>query len=57
MPSGLILSEEKIPIPSPSEREWATSQTANVGEDRMNPGIRILPLPTANGLPGGRMSW
>jgi hypothetical protein len=22
----------------------------------MNPGIRILPLPSTNGLPGGRMS-
>ena len=45
------------PLPTPpSEREWATSFTANVGGDPMNPGIRIPPLPSANGLLGGRMS-
>ena len=27
-----------------------------VGGDRMNPGIRIFPLPSSNGLLGGRMS-
>jgi hypothetical protein len=37
-------------------REWATSQTATVGVDRMNPGITILPLPSANGLFRGQMS-
>ena len=31
----------------PSGREWATSKTANVGGDRMNPKNRILPLPNA----------
>ena len=38
-----------LPAP-PSGRECATSYTANVGGDLMNPGIRILPLPSANGL-------
>ena len=42
--------------------EWGestTSKTANLGGERMNPGIRILPLliVSANGLLGGRMSW
>ena len=40
----------------PSGREWTMSQTTNVGGDRMNPGIRILPLPSANDLLRGRMS-
>ena len=40
----------------PSGREWARSWTANLGGVRMNPGIKILPLPRANGLPGGRMN-
>jgi hypothetical protein len=40
----------------PRGRERAMSQTANVEEDRMNPGIRILSLPSANGLLGGQMS-
>jgi hypothetical protein len=45
------------PLPVlPSGRAWAMSWMANVGEDRMNPGIRILPLPSANGLPGGQIS-
>ena len=56
MPSDLILGERKILPPPPSGREQTTSQTANIGGDRMNPGIRILPQPRANGLPGGRMS-
>ena len=30
--------------------EWATSKTVNIGGDRMNPGIKILPLSSANGL-------
>jgi hypothetical protein len=30
--------------------ERVTSQTANVGRGRMSPGIKILPLPGANGL-------
>ena len=45
------------PLPAPpSGREWATSKTAKVEGDRMNPGIRILPLTRVNGLPRGRMS-
>jgi hypothetical protein len=40
----------------PSGREWAMSWTANVGGDRMNPGIKILPPPSANCPLGGRMS-
>ena len=56
MTSGIILSEGKtLPAP-PSGREWENSYTANVVGDRMNPGIRILPLPSVNGLLGGRMS-
>jgi hypothetical protein len=56
MPSRLIISEGKtLPTPS-SGKKWATSYTENVEGDRMNPGIRILPLPSANDLPGGRMS-
>ena len=55
MVSGLILSEVK-PLPAPpSGRVWPTSYTANVGGDRMNLGLRILLLPRANGLLGGRM--
>ena len=55
MPSGLLLSEGK-PLPTPpSGRECPTSYTANVGGDRMNPGIRILPIRSVNGLLGGRM--
>ena len=56
--SGFILSEGKIPSLHllVGEREWATSQTANIGGDRMNLGIRIFPLPNSNGLLGGRMS-
>ena len=40
----------------PSGRDWATNQKANIGGDRKNPGIRILPLPRANSLLGGRLS-
>ena len=32
------------------------SSTDNVGGDRMNPGIRILPLYSPNDLLGGQMS-
>ena len=56
MPLSLIFSEGKILPASASGGEWATSYTANVGGDRMDPGIRILFLPSANGLLGGRMS-
>jgi len=52
MPSGLILNDGKIS----SWREWATPQTTNIGDDRRSPGIKILPLPSANGFLGGRMS-
>ena len=38
---SLSVKEKSLSAP-PVGREWATSQTANVG-DRMNPGIRILP--------------
>ena len=56
MPSGLIIGEgEKTLYIAPSGREWATLQMVNVG-DRMNPGIRILPLPNVKSLLGVRMS-
>ena len=51
MPSGLILSEEKNPY-----LHLIVGENGHAGEDRMNPGIRILPLTSATGLPGGRMS-
>jgi hypothetical protein len=55
MPTDLILSEGKtIYIPFIGQ-ERASSDTANVG-NLMNPGIRILPLPSAKGLLGKRMS-
>ena len=37
---------------SPSGRDRVTSQTANVGGDLMNPGIRILPLSSTKDLIG-----
>ena len=43
-----------IPIPSDKE-EWATSWTANIGGNRMNPGIRNLSLQIAKCLLGERM--
>jgi hypothetical protein len=55
MSSGLILNEGKLPTP-PSRSEWTMSWMANIGGNQMNPGIRIPPLPSANGLLGGRMS-
>ena len=45
-----VSSSEKeifLSIP-PSGREGAMSPTANIGVNRMNPGIRILPLPSDN---------
>ena len=34
------------PLPTPTNgKDWETVETANVEEDRMNPGIKILPLP------------
>ena len=53
MPLGLILNEGETP---PRGREWAMTKMANLEGDRMNPGIRIFPLPSANGLFGGQMS-
>ena len=50
MPSGFIHNEGKIPIYTSQRQGGATSQTANVGWDRMNTGIRTPPLPSANGL-------
>ena len=32
------------------------SKTGNLRKDRMNPGVRILPLPSDNGLLGGRVT-
>jgi len=56
MLSGLILIEGK-PLPTPPNgRKWASHKQLYIGEDRMNPWKRILPLPSANGLFGGRMS-
>ena len=46
MSSGLITSEGKTPYNSQRER------VGNV-IDRMNPGIRILPLPSASVFPEG----
>ena len=51
----IYLRVEETPR-NPQLRDWATSQTANVGEHRINPGMRILPLPSANGHFGWRMS-
>ena len=34
----------------PSRREWATSQMANVEGGQINLKLRILSLPSANGL-------
>ena len=45
------MKEKSISTP-PSVRNWTTTETANVGGDRMNPGIRILQLPSVNGLVG-----
>jgi hypothetical protein len=38
----------------PRGRDWATSQTPNLGGDRMNPRIRILPISSANSPFGER---
>ena len=40
----------------PSGREWTKSYSTNVGGDQINPGIKILSLPSNNGLFGWRMS-
>ena len=40
----------------PIGREWATSNMANICGDRMNPGIKILSLPSANGLSEGGLA-
>ena len=48
--------KEKSLSTSPMERKWATSQTANVGGDGMNPEIRNLPESSTNGILGERMS-
>ena len=56
MPLGLILIKGKS-LPAPfCGIECTTSKTDNVGEDQMNPGIRIIPLSSANDLLGGSMS-
>ena len=56
MPS-VSTSVKGNPLLAPlSGREWATSyEIPNVG-DRITPGIKNLPLSSANGLPGWRMS-
>ena len=50
--SHLQSRKKSLPAP-PSGREWATSLTANVGWDLMNPGIRIyisqVPTPFSEG--------
>ena len=56
MTSGLVLSEGKFLSTPPSGKEWTKPLTANVGGDRMNHRIRIPPLPSVNGLLGGRIS-
>ena len=56
MPSGRILSERKIHTSTFQWQRMGNVIDANVGEDRINPGIRILPLTSANGLLGGGMS-
>ena len=50
-----ISNEGKSLSTPPSGKEWATSKTTNVEEERVNSGIRFLPLPSANGLLGARM--
>ena len=50
MPVGLILTEGNSQPTPPSGRVWEMSYTANVGRDRLNPGISIPSLPSANGL-------
>ena len=55
MPSVIILSEGKNPYLNLLAGDWATSQTASVGEDGMSHGIRTLPL-SVKGLLGRRMS-
>ena len=50
-------SVKRKPLPAtPSGGKWAMSRTANIGENQMNLEIRILPVPSANSLLGGRMS-
>ena len=49
-------TKEKFLSTPHSGTEWAISQTANIGGDIMNPGIKVLPLASVNGLLGGRMS-
>ena len=56
MPSSFILTGKKFLTKPPGGGYGATFYMANVGWDRMNPGIRILSQPRANGLLGGRMS-
>ena len=53
-----ISSSVKVkPLPTPpSGREWAMLYTANVEGNQMNPGIRIVPLPSAKSLSGGQMT-
>ena len=55
MSSGLILNEGKFLSKPPSGRVGNVIE-ANDRGDRINPGIRILPLPSNNDLLGGRMS-
>ena len=56
MPLGLKLSEENIPIYISKRERVGNLKTNNRGGERMNPGIRILPLPSANDLLGVRMN-
>ena len=58
MPSGLVLRgwKENPFLHLLAVEEWVTLYTANVGGDRFDPGITILPLESANGPLEGRMS-
>jgi hypothetical protein len=55
MSSGLILREGN-PIYNSQWEKMGNAKTAKIGRGRMNPGMRILPLPNANSLLGGRVS-
>jgi hypothetical protein len=57
-----FISTYSLKVPEMYEKCLSVSSSVkgkslpNIGGERMNPGIRILPLPSANGLPGGQMN-
>ena len=52
----LNLSEGKIPIYIALWERVGNAVTTNVGENRMNLGIKVLLVQSVNGTLGGRMS-